>query len=385
MGAAGGTGGSPVSYIAVIGILGLSILVFGFIREQEFEGFEIAYTAGVVLMFVTVYLVVAFHVLPGEFTPGWILRIREYYLPEGYAFRAILGTIVGLLLVVRGVRLSLVQFPEKSFNLTFRAGLLFMGVAAIVDLLVEEQLNVFVFMILFFGAGLAGLNLGHLVPESAASVRSRTWTKVIAGGAIATVTIGLFFIGISRGIFAVVTDPLQAFFLHMAKGLAIIVGFPLFAAYGVINRAVENFFGDEEFIGEFGGANPFPDEATTTLPFNVSSTEVGAVTSAGADFVDPELLTRIFVFVLIFVVASLILAFLYFVLKKLAPEALKNRAGNRESITEEVDIGSDLWDFLKSLIPNFNLFNRGQGYHIPEGQPGVVEALKLYYEMLTTA
>ena len=217
------------------------------------DSHEIAYAAAIILMAAFVYLAVAHHIVPGEFNLGWILRMREYYLPEGYALRGIAGTLIGLGVIVRGIRLVLLQVPDKSFNLTFRVGLFFMGVSAIVDIILAEQLNVFIFMVIFFAAGLAGLNLGHLVPESAASAKARTWQRIIRGGVGGVILIALFVTAVNRGIFSIVTDPLQSFFLQTARGLAIIVGVPLLLVYERVNRAYESFFGDEEFISEKDG------------------------------------------------------------------------------------------------------------------------------------
>jgi len=388
MGAAGSAGGSPLGYFTLIGLLSLTIIIFSYIRWRDYEGHEIAYAAAIILMAAFVYLAVAHHIVPGEFNLGWILRMREYYLPEGYALRGIAGTLIGLGVIVRGIRLVLLQVPDKSFNLTFRVGLFFMGVSAIVDIILAEQLNVFIFMVIFFAAGLAGLNLGHLVPESAASAKARTWQRIIGGGVGGVILIALFVTAVNRGIFSIVTDPLQAFFLQTARGLAIIVGVPLLLVYERVNRAYESFFGDEEFISEFGSGQGWSSE-TSTKSLNYTTTSEydhsGSFSNAFID--DPEILTRIFVWIFIVFIVIIVASFLFLLLRKLVPESISDSLGSRESISEELDIGSDLWEFFRNLIPNFgDMFNRGgRGFNIPNGPPGFMAALRIYYEMLSTA
>ena len=386
MGAAGSAGGSPLGYFTLIGLLSVTIIVFSYVRWRDFEGHEIAYAVAIISMVSLVYLAVAHHIVPGEFNLGWILRMREYYLPEGYALRGIAGTLIGLGVIVRGIRLVLLQVPDKSFNLTFRVGLFFMGVSAIVDIILAEQLNVFIFMVIFFAAGLAGLNLGHLVPESAASAKARTWQRIIGGGVGGVILIALFVTAINRGIFSIVTDPLQSFFLQTARGLAIIVGVPLLLIYERINRAYESFFGDEEFISEFGSGQGWSSETSTkALNYTTTSEYDHSGSFSNAFMEDPELLTRIFVWIFIVFIVVIVASFMFLLLRKLVPESISDSLGSRESISEELDIGSDLWEFFRNLIPNFGFNRGGRGFNIPNGPPGFMAALRIYYEMLSTA
>ena len=67
-----------------------------------------------------------------------------------------MGGILAVGLWFRGIVLAMVPYPEKSLKLSFRLGLFFIGFAAVMDILVEQQLNVFAMVLIFFGSGLAG-------------------------------------------------------------------------------------------------------------------------------------------------------------------------------------------------------------------------------------
>jgi hypothetical protein len=60
--------------------------------------------------------------------------------------------------------------------------------------------------------------------------------------------------------------------------------------------------------------------------------------------------------------------------------------GARESVTENVDVLADMGKLLLKLIPGrLTRFRRRERFALPDGPPGIVNTLRLYYELLTMA
>ena len=59
---------------------------------------------------------------------------------------------------------------------------------------------------------------------------------------------------------------------------------------------------------------------------------------------------------------------------------------NRESIRENADVLADLGDLLLQLVKNRTFTKEpAHNFKLPKGPPGIVDAIKLYYEMLDAA
>ena len=71
------------------------------------------------------------------------------------------------------------SFPRTTLSFTFRVGMLVLVAALIYDLNTDESLSTFPMVFLFFGSSLIGLSAGHLLEESRHSAGERTWPKAI--------------------------------------------------------------------------------------------------------------------------------------------------------------------------------------------------------------
>ena len=168
LGVAAGSTGSPLSFFAILGLLGLSTITYSFIRWKSFQAFELFYFGATLFGVVLAYLVMAAAFDPDQtFTIDWIAKLIDSTIKEqGKTFHGVAGGILAVGLWFRGIRLAMVPNPEKSLTLSFRLGLFFVGFSAIMGIMRPEHPNVFAMVLIFFGAGLVGLNVGHLVSET---------------------------------------------------------------------------------------------------------------------------------------------------------------------------------------------------------------------------
>ena len=389
LGVAGGSSGSPLSFFVIAGILGLSIVTYSFLRWKQFQAFELFYFGATAAGLILAYMAVAATFSPGSFEIGWIARLTgAEYLEKGQAFRGTVGGLLAAGMWFREIRLATSAYPEKNLKFSFRLGLFFIGLAAIIDMQIDEPLNVFAMILVFFGAGLGGLNVGHLVSQTSASSQAKTWNKAIGGVVVGVISVGLLFGLLPQTFWSFVTSPVRFVFDNMVKGILIIVGVPIVLGLELVNRAIGGFFGRDIDASEFasqvsglGEEEEVPEMVTTTF-LGVQGAD-RPVTSDLLLFLD--LLVR---YALVALVLFLVALFLFIMMRKAAKRLRKDEDEERESLLGEMNFASDIGDLFSDLLPNLkDLFGRGarKVFRLPDGPPGVVEALKLYYQMLTTA
>lgn len=385
--AAGSEYGSPLSYFAIVGLLGLSVLTFSYIRWKEFQAFELFYFFATVGGVALAYLVVAASYVPGSFDLAWITTLtRGDHLDQGQAFRGTVGGLIAIGMWFRGIRLAMVPYPQKSLTRSFRFGLFFIGLSAVIDIFVEQQLNVFTMILIFFGAGLAGLNIGHLVPETAASSQMRIWPKAIGGAVAGVLVIGLLFGFLQQSFLAFIFSPIRFVFDRVTQGIFIVVSVPFVLGLEAINRVIGGVFSREvdpsEILGDVE-STPTPEAFITPL----------SIQGVGGSDSEPVsgfmLLVRQYIsYALVAAAIILVAIFLYIVTRRIARRLRRDEDPERESLLDEISFASDIGDLFADLVSNVaDLFKRGarKVFRLPDGPPGVVEMLRLYYQMLTTA
>lgn len=385
--AAGSEYGSPLSYFAIVGLLGLSVLTYSYIRWKEFQAFELFYFFATVGGVALAYLVVAASFVPGSFDIAWITSLtRGDYLEQGQAFRGTVGGLIAVGMWFRGIRLAMVPYPQKSLTLSFRFGLFFIGLSAVIDIFVEQQLNVFTMILIFFGAGLAGLNIGHLVPETAASSQMRIWPKAIGGAVAGVLVVGLLFGFLQQSFLSFIFSPIRFVFDRVTQGIFIVVSVPFVLGLEAINSVIGGVFSREidpsEILGD-AELTPTPEAVITPLPIQGVG---GSDSEPVSGFM---LLVRQYI-AYAFVAAAVVLVaiFLYIIMRRIAKRLRRDEDPERESLLDEISFASDIGDLFADLVSNVkDLFKRGarKVFRLPDGPPGVVEALRLYYQMLTTA
>ena len=386
LGVAAGSSGSPLSFFAILGLLGLSTATYSFIRWKNFQAFELFYIGSTLFGMVLAYMVMAAAYRPEEtFTINWIsLLIDSTLKAQGQTFHGVAGGILAVGMWFRGIRLAMVPYPEKSLRLSFRMGLFFIGFAAVMDILIEDQLNIFAMVLIFFGAGLAGLNIGHLVSETSTSAETRTWPKVIGLAVVAILVAGGMFGFLQQSWLEWVTAPVKFVFDRIVEGLLLIIGVPLLLVLEGINSAMDAFFNPVE--------EPLPEFEATATPTPTPGTREFVGGPGGAPEVRaPEFLvfvTRFIRYGLVVATIVVVSIFLYVLARRIAKKLRRDDEPDRESILDEMNFASDIGDLFSDFMSNVRDLFKGAGrrvFRLPDGPPGVVEALRLYYQMLTTA
>ena len=175
-------GGSPLSWVAALAIIGVSLIVArmsAIIIMHPILPFIIQMVFGAIVIYLTLGAQVQ---TDGQgFSMGWIGALRSEDAPQDYPLMVGLAGLFGALLWWRGARLASVEYPVEHISKHFRFGLMILAVAAIVDIIAEENLKIFLLMFVFFAAGLGGLSVAHLLPASEQAVGARSWSRVISG------------------------------------------------------------------------------------------------------------------------------------------------------------------------------------------------------------
>ncbi len=387
VGVAAGRSESPLSWFAIVGIFGSALLI-GRYTHGITKATEVMFIITNLVGLAAIYLMVSVHVAPGHIELRWVVDAFSYHAPEGYGFVALTGSVVGLLLWVRGRILAKEDAPTKSLSFSFRVGILALGFATLVDIFNPADLNTFPMIFLFFAAGLGGLNIGHLVSETEASSKAKTWPRTIAVAVSAVLGIGLVFGIFHRGLLSFLTSPGQGALETLGKGLVLVFVAPIAYAFDFFTGGVISFF-SRPYNPEPGGTG-LGSESGFGDDFQLPGFDTSTLEEATeADAQGWEFLTYILHLLELAVLLLLVIGFLFLLwqlVRKMFVMTPEGARGQRESVKEEVDVGSDISDLLSNLAPNLLGFLRRRGrrsFKLPEGPPGVVEALRLYYDILT--
>ena len=373
--------GSPLSWLAVVAIMGFSMVV-GLVAPTQVKAVELVYLVRSLIGAIAIYIMTAAQVVPGMLSLdlAWIATLTTGGAEQEYAIRIVSAVLVGSALWWRGGQLAVVEFPADSLGFSFRLGMVVLAIAMMVDISDPADLGTFPMVFIFFAAGLGGLSLGNLRETTRDSAKAQVWPKVITGLVSSVVVIGILFSFLQKGAVDFITAPINFLITTALKVVFFAFVIPIaFVWDRFINFVISLFdrpFNPEEFGEPFRGF-----QATTTqAALDFAEEEV----SQGYGVLETGLAWAFLVVLLALIV--------YFVAKLVARQMRRygqrqaQDADERESIIEDAAIAADLGKLLSSLIPDW--LTRGQGrarYALPDGPPGVVDALSLYYDILLMA
>ena len=146
-----GLGGSPFSWVAAQAVLGVSLVIartMAMIVMPVWLPYLIQMVAGSLV----IYLTIASQVQSGDqgFDLGWISTVSSDTVPADYPFSLALAGAFGAFLWWRGGRLASVEYPVEHLSSNFRIGIMFLGLAAVVDVFHSADLKIFPLMFVFF-------------------------------------------------------------------------------------------------------------------------------------------------------------------------------------------------------------------------------------------
>ena len=359
--------------------MGVSALLV-YVRPLKEMSVEVHFLLRAVFGAGVVYLMVAASVTTdgSGFDLGWMTLAASEFTPSSYRLMALLGVLLGMLMWWRGGSLATKEFPIESLTLSFRLGVIALAIATTIDIVHPADLDTFPMIFIFFASGLGGLSIGHLLPESREAAKARTWPKVI-GGAVATVLgAGLVFSILQRDMLGYLSRPALSMLDAVTNGVFWGLVIPISSVWSVFVSAVLGIFD-----GVFGGLRD--SDANTGLNATVAqrATVAEQAEEEGALF---NMVLQVIEWVLIALFVLFVLYLLYLFFRQLLARGPKDTVGRREFLREEANLASDATRLLLRLMPNWATGRGDQkGFRIPDGQPGVVNALRLYYALLTAA
>ena len=375
-----GRDGSPLGWLAMLWIMGLSLLVARF-SPSKVAAIEVVQLIRTLLGAALVYLTVATQVSPGAISADllWIGKIFSEYAPDGYTFKALAGSLIGLLLWWRTGRLPAVEFPIDSLAFSFRIGLLALALATAVDIVHPADLHTFPMIFIFFAAGLAGLGIGHLLPESKHSAKARTWPKVIAGVVSTILVIGLALSLLNRGALAYLSAPALGALNALVDGIFWGIVIPVAFVFNLFVEGLIRFF-DRVFAGI---QDEEPSEFVAPAAQDVAAAMAQEEEEGAGLF---YMIIQIIEWAFLAVVALLILYLLVKAVRRWLAPRPEPTLGRRESVREGATPLSDIAKLLLNLIPDWlRMGGRKPTFALPSGPSGIVEVLRIYYDLLHMA
>lgn len=373
VGVIAGLDAGPQSWYAVIGVLGLSILIARMTpRSGEKARLLYPFLAAAVGLLV-MYASVALQVQPGQIRPAWPIELIVTDLPDGYAQRALLGSILCIALWWRGIRLASNEFPSDNLTLTFRIGMIVIVGAVIYDLNTPQRLSTFPMVFLFFGSALAGLSAGRLLPESERSTLTRTWPKTIGATVAAITAFGLLVGLIDRGVLSFLSTPAAAALEALARGIIWAIIAPIAFVFETVFGWIANLLDSTQGPGQPQQATEFTSEMRGMLEEQEPASDILAAVIQVIEWA----LLGIFALV---AGAVLIRAFRHLFRGHEAGDR-----GRRDSVAPNAAPMRDAARLALRLVPSVLRRPKTKRYRVPDGPQGVVEACRLYYDMLDAA
>ena len=367
---------SPQSWYGVVGILGLSVLLSR-ITPRKGQKAEVMYALMAVLGLMVVYASVALHVEPGQIRPLWAIDWLINDAPGGYTSRGLFGAILGVLLWWRGTRVASNEFPTDDLSFTFRVGMLVLVAALIYDLNTDESLSTFPMVFLFFGSSLIGLSAGHLLEESQRSAGERTWPKAIGATVAAITAFGLLVALINRGVLTFLSKPATAALEALVRGVLWGIIAPIAFVFDVVVGWLI------DLLGIFQGEREQPQEEEINPEIQgFLETLQEEQTAASEGFAT---VLQIIEWALVAIVVVIVLLILGRAFRRVLRGRDRGTDGQRDSMVQEANPVGDVAKLALRLVPDVLKRPQRKGYRVPDGPPGIVEAFRLYYDLLDTA
>ena len=369
---------SPLGWPALVAVFGTALFV-GRLSPSRIAAVETLALVQTGLGAGVVYLAIAAQIGRGytAFDGFWIAKLLSGTSPDGYGFIALTGGIAGAVLWWRGIRVAMAEFPEDSLSFSFKLGIPVVAMAVLIDTTSDTDLNTFPTMLMFFTAGLGGLAIAHLLPESERAARARTWPKVIAGLVAGVLLAGVAISMVRKDMLDVVATPAW-------NGLTTAVYSVFWTIIAPISVAFEAVV--DATINLFSGWDPEPEggAAAGNGAAQVTQEQLQAIAEEEALFYQVmQVIEWAFYVVLVIAVMLVLVALLR---RMLAGRGRAQTFGIRESVGGEVDLLTDAGKLLLKLVPD-RLLRPGSGrrYVIPEGPPGIAETFRIYFRLLTLA
>ena len=367
-------GSNPLDWFAVLAVLASSLVV-----SRALQALIISTTTAYLAQMFT-GLVVIYLVLGSQFSAGldlaWAGRLSGELGSDTYWLRAAIAAAMAVGLWWRGGRIAASDSPEETLETSFRIGVAALAAAAIADAALPADLNVYPVLFIFTAASLAGLAMSHLSSPSEQAAKRATWPKVIGALVLVVLLVGLIAGLVENAVLPLVTGAVRAvmgFTIEriVAPVLSTLL-YPFVAAVDWLFSALLNLFRTDL-------------EQQVAEGSNLANLEVEQIEEKeGAPAVLQIIqIAGIAVLTVVVVVALFFLARAF---RRRRRGRYEYPEGARESVIEGSDPLLDAARLLLDLLPERLRRRRvRRALRPPDGDPGVVEAFKIYYSLLGQA
>jgi hypothetical protein len=208
------------------------------------------------------------------------------------------------------------------------------------------------------------------------------WQKVIGGLVSGVLLVGLVFGLLQRTVLEAVSAPLLALAGIAVQVVLWLVFVPVSFLLNLFFNLLISFFNRLKERFESGELPPEPQLESRTEPPELPDAE-----EAFEEL--PPLFSFVIQVIEWLVVAIVVLVLIYLltkVLRRAYYRLIRESSGIRESVAGEADPMMDIAKLLLKLMPHWaRKRRRGAQFTLPDGPQGVVDVLRIYYDLLTVA
>jgi hypothetical protein len=328
VGAMSGNGRGPLAWWTVACLLTASYLVMRFLQLVRLPTMLARWTNALIAG-LAVYAAIGAQFSGSAIDFTWALHLAGNDDPQSFDFIAIVGGLLGAGLWWRGGSLTLAEQPIENLELSFKIGLLALAIAAGVDMLASDDLNILPFMFIFFAASLTGLSIGNLRSPTTEASKERRWVRTIGAVVGGVLGAGLVFAIMGRFVLSWLSGPAVWLLGLLSNAVFYAIILPLAYVFGYIAEAVlavlkwligEPEFEEQQEGAELGGRLREMQELENEAPGYLAYVEWT-------------------------VVALIVLVALFFLGRAFRRRMVRieeNEDELRESVAEDADVASDL-------------------------------------------
>ncbi len=361
---------SPLAWAAVMAIMGISLTSARTLNLIAMPA-AVAVLTQMVLGIVVLFLTLGAQIPTGEpgVNLGWIGQINSSPGEDDNTRWGIVAAAFAVYLWWRGGRIAASENAAEALATSFKAGVLALSPAIIVDIVNEADLNVFPMMFVFFGAGLAGLSFGNLLPTFQAASQAGVWPRVIGGIVAGVLVLGLAFSLLRESALHTIAAPI----VWLLKWLGTVAFYLAVPFVYVLAFIVQGIFA---VIGWFSTDNETEFDLTGPIGFDLLERPEA----------DPPVYMAIIGWVIVGLIVLGALLLLARAFRRRKRWRLVESSIVRESIREDADVGHDLAQLLFGLLPDRLRRRRSSPrFRLPGGAPDVVDVFRIYYGLLALA
>ena len=378
--------GRSVAWPAVLLAMGVPLAI-GHADPAGARWAAIALRFRVLIGVLVLYVTVASQVAEGAFglDPAWPITSLMGDRPNGYRLAVAVGVAVAALLWRIGASLPEAENLGRRLTFSMRLGVPVLALAAVVNIARPEDLGTLPLIFVFFAAGLGGLSISRSLASGSRSASKLGRSAVPYVPIVAVLLAGVAFSLLRQGQLSSISDTALSSLASVARVVLWAIFIPIAFVGDLAIRGFLKIF-DKPFNPPTTDGSVFSvEEAQQAADRLFDEAPVEETVASGND-----LLIQIAQWsagILIVVLAASLLSILF-----VRSFRNRRRAGHgstpidRGSVREDADVASDLAGLLGKLLPGWRKRSSGRrAYQLPDGPSGVVDALAVYYDMLTAA